>query len=119
MAEKSCRSDDLVCGRSAIVLWYLPVIALVVGAYQQEFLPYLWVPAFLLMGGACVVNAARCRRVHCYITGPVFLLSALYVVLAGLHKVPMQPGKFLIFVFATTVLAHLLEIPLGRYSNKK
>ncbi|HKV28421.1 MAG TPA: hypothetical protein VJN90_09150, partial [Candidatus Acidoferrales bacterium] len=27
------------------------------------------------------VNAARCRRLHCYITGPVFLLGALMTAL--------------------------------------
>lgn len=29
------------------------------------------------MGLACLANAARCRRMHCYFTGPYFLLLAL------------------------------------------
>ena len=38
--------------------------------------------ALLVMGGACLVNAARCRRLHCYITGPYFLMLALGALLA-------------------------------------
>jgi hypothetical protein len=29
------------------------------------------------MGVACIVNALRCGRVHCYLTGPFFLLMAV------------------------------------------
>jgi len=38
--------------------------------------------AFLIMGLACIANARRCGRVHCYFTGPLFLLSA---VLSAVH----------------------------------
>lgn len=33
--------------------------------------------ACTVMGFACLANAARCRRMHCYFTGPYFLLLAL------------------------------------------
>jgi len=32
------------------------------------------------MGGACLVNAVRCGRLHCYVTGPFFLLGAIGLV---------------------------------------
>jgi hypothetical protein len=36
------------------------------------------------MGGACIVNALRCGRVHCYLTGPFFFLMALVALSYGL-----------------------------------
>jgi hypothetical protein len=60
-------------------LWVVPggiAVAAFFGAMQ---LPILLVPgaaACVVMGVACLVNAARCRRLHCYITGPYFLLVA-------------------------------------------
>jgi hypothetical protein len=78
----------------------------------------LWISAFLAMGAACLANAARCGRVHCYVTGPLLLLAAAYVTLSGFHLVPMQPGIFLNIIFGVAVLACLAEIPLGRYRRK-
>ena len=40
-----------------------------------------WAAAFAVMGTACVVNALRCQRVHCWFTGPWFLLAAAVTVL--------------------------------------
>ena len=44
----------------------------------------LWTPAFLVAGVACGFNAARCGRLHCYFTGPLFLLAAVASVLVGM-----------------------------------
>jgi len=52
---------------------------------------------------------------HCYFTGPLLLLAAVYVVLAEFHLVPMRAGIFLDVVILLTVLAFLAELPLGRY----
>lgn len=117
MSDENCKSRDLVCGGNALLLWGLPVIALIVGANWRPGLLFLWIPAFLVMGGACLVNAARCGRVHCYITGPLCLLAAVYVALWGFHLVPMQPNTFLNSVAALTILAFLAEFPLGRYRS--
>jgi len=32
---------------------------------------------FTTAGGLCAVNAVRCRRVHCVVTAPVYLLAGL------------------------------------------
>jgi len=32
----------------------------------------VWTAALVTMGTVCLVNALRCRRTHCYITGPSF-----------------------------------------------
>lgn len=118
MDGQSCKSSDLVMSWKAALLWGLPVAALIVGAYWQEGRLLLWIPAFLVMGVACLANAARCGRVHCYITGPLSLLAIVYVVLAEFHLVPMDAGYFLDAILAVSILAFLLEIPLGRYRRR-
>lgn len=116
--DNSCASRDLVCGPWACLFWCLPTIMLVVGFYWPVGRPWLWIPALVLAGGGCIVNAGRCGRLHCYITGPFFLLAAVYVVLAEFHIVPLQPGRFLLVVFVVSVAACLVELPLGRYTKK-
>jgi hypothetical protein len=115
MSEQSCKATDLDRGGSAVLLWYIPTAALIAGAYWHRFTLLLWIPALLIMGAACLANAARCGRLHCYVTGPLFLLAAMYVVLWGFHLVPMRPGIFLYSILGITVLAYLAEIPLGKY----
>ena len=91
---------------------------LVAGFYWPVGRPWLWIPALVVAGSGCIVNAGRCGRLHCYITGPFFLLAAVYVVLTEFLLVPLQPGRFLLVVFVVGVAACLIEVPLGRYTKK-
>lgn len=100
MPNEPCRSRDLTCGKGAVFLWCIPTLALFVGLAWTRALPWLWIPAFVVMGVACLVNAARCGRLHCYVTGPVFLLAAAYLVLSEVNLVPMRRGIFLLLVFS-------------------
>lgn len=98
--------------------WCLPIVAVLIGWHDQKARLVLWISAFLVMGVACLANAARCGRVHCYVTGPLLLAAAAYVSLSGFHLVPLQPGILLNTVGGVAVLACLAEIPLGRYRRK-
>jgi hypothetical protein len=118
MEQQSCKSSDLLLSWKAILLWCLPVIALIVGSYWQRGRLLLWIPAFVVMGVACLVNAARCGRVHCYVTGPLSLLAIIYVIVAEFHLVPMNAGYFLDSILGISILAFLVEIPLGRYRKR-
>ena len=40
-----------------------------------------WTAGFTVMGTACLANALHCGRVHCWFTGPWFLLAAVVTVL--------------------------------------
>jgi hypothetical protein len=112
------KKADLVCGGSAILLWYLPAFALIIGLNWATARTWLWIPAFLVMGGACLVNAARCGRLHCFVTGPLYLLAAIYVAVAAFGLVPMRPNIFLLVVAGITICAFVAERPLGTYRNK-
>ncbi len=115
MLAQNCERRDLARGWSAVLLWGVPVIALVAGSYFPRVRLALWLPALLVMGVAYLRNAGRCGRVHCYVTGPLSLLAAVYVALSAIHIVPMQQGMFLNIILAVAILACLAEIPFGRY----
>lgn len=115
MPAQSCEASGLARGWSAVPLWGVPVIALVVGSYFPTVRLVLWLPEHLAMGVACLRNAARCGRLHCYVTGPLFLLAAVHVALSAFHVVPMQAGTFLNVILGVAILACLAEIAFGKY----
>jgi len=117
-ASPYCKSSDLVSQKSAILLWCLPTVALFVGLAWRNRLAWFWIPALLVMGVGCLVNASRCGRLHCYFTGPVFLLGAIYVGIAAVNILPMYPGPFLLTLCAFTMPAFLAELPFGRYRKR-
>ena len=64
---------------TGFVWWCLP---LVVGLAANFFTlspratAIIWMVSFVWMGTGCILNARRCHRLHCYISGPAFLLGA-------------------------------------------
>ncbi len=79
MAEpQSC--DSVRNPLHVIGLWIIPggvAAAAFVGALRHPALLLIGAAACAVMGVACLVNAARCGRLHCYLTGPYFLLLAV------------------------------------------
>jgi hypothetical protein len=115
--SECCDAKDLVRQKTGILLWCLPTIVLVASLSWATLRPWIWIPAFLIMGVGCLVNASRCGRLHFYITGPIFLLAATYVGLSTMSIVPIRPGIFLFGVLAIAMLACLAELPPGRYKR--
>lgn len=118
MSVPSSHVNDLICSGKAVFLWYLPIAALVVGASWTLGRVWLWIPALLVMGAACLANAAQCGRVHCYFTGPLYLLAVGYAALAGFHVVAMNVNIFLGALLLLTLLAYVAEFPLGKYRKQ-
>lgn len=69
--------------RAGLWLWGLPGLLLLVGALWARARAPLWTVAFVVAGAACVVNASRCGRAHCHVTGPLYLGLAVVSVLIG------------------------------------
>src|SRR5215469_11818141 len=70
---------------SLLVFW-LPAIAIVVTGksdFSSGVRTVVWTVALGIMGAGCLVNAVRCGRVHCYVTGPFFLVMAVLTLLYG------------------------------------
>lgn len=113
--SNECSASDLTGRKAAWFLWYLPILLVIVGGSWSRGRIWLWVPAFAVMGVGCLANAACCGRMHCYFTGPLFLLAAIWVALSGVAVVSLHPGLFLLIVLGACCLAGCAEIPLGKY----
>jgi hypothetical protein len=112
----SCRRNDLVNQRIAWVLWGMPMGLFVIGTFLGPFArTLLWTPALLVAGAACVVNAFHCQRLHCYLTGPLFLAAAVVTVLRGFEVLALPWIWIGAAVVGGTVLAHILEWVSGKY----
>lgn len=75
----------------------------------------MWIAGLGVAGTLCLVNAARCRRLHCYITGPVCLLGALLTALNAVgatHISWMRIGWGVVIGVALGFIAEMLG---GKY----
>jgi hypothetical protein len=116
-------SRDLLSDRFAtIAIYWLPIAVLVASGFfpiGNAWRTGIWAVALTTMGMGCVFNALRCGRVHCYATGPFFLLMAGAAVLYGLGIVPLGPRGWNTIALVTLVggvaLYYLPELFFGRY----
>lgn len=108
----ACARNDLVERNISWLLWRVPMLAFVVGAFLPPAArPLLWVPAFLVAGVSCVVNARRCGRFHCFMTGPLYLLAAFATVAA-------VPWGWIAFgVVGGTIAAYAVESGSCKYRS--
>ena len=119
----TCESRDILSSRRRVfVLYWLPAIAIVVAgapAISNGWRTVVWVVALAIMGAACIVNALRCGRVHCYITGPFFLLMALAALFYGFGILHFGGNGWnllgLIGLIGTIACWYVPEMFLGKY----
>lgn len=115
-ARESDPQHDLLERNSKWLLWGAPIIALILGGFVEAFARmWLWTLALLVAGAACIVNAKRCGRRHCYATGPLYLVAALASVLAGMELAPLPWNWIALWVMGGTVLAYVPEWVRGKY----
>jgi len=99
---------------SALLWWGLPIT---IGAFVGLFDLSLRVDAgicavlFVWMATGCVLNARRCHRVHCYISGPVFLLGAVFAALLAVGLIDLSSREFNNAVGGVLLLALLSFVP--------
>lgn len=118
----SASRDILSNAPLTAMLFWLPIVVLFVsGFFQigQGWRTAVWVVALAIMGTACVLNAFRCGRVHCYATGPFFLGMATVALLYGLGVVPLGKNGWNLIsatvLIGALILCCLPEAFLGRY----
>lgn len=79
-----------------------------------------WTVGFAVMGTACLVNARRCGRVHCWFTGPWFLLAALLTVLRYLEVIRLGwPTILNAGMLGALVLFFVSENIWGKYFGEQ
>jgi len=119
----SCESRDILSSSWRVfLLYWLPAIAIVVAgapAISNGWRTAVWTVALGTMGAACMANALRCGRVHCYVTGPFFLLMALAALSYGLGILHLGGNGWnllgLITLIGAISLWCLPEMALGKY----
>ena len=107
-------------------LFWLPAIAIAVtgnSAFGNALRTIVWTGSLTAMGGACAINAARCGRVHCYLTGPFFLLMAVVTLLHGIGIVRLGDKGWnligLTILVGAIALCCLPERILGKYRGAR
>jgi len=109
----------------AAVVFCLPVAAIVLsgGLNIGDFWrAVVWAACLGVMGVACLVNASRCGRVHCYFTGPFLIVMALAALSYGLGAPALGRAGWNWIGGVTVVGAVLLscvpELLFGRYLRR-
>jgi len=112
---------DLLCnGTSGFLFWCLPWFTFALGwVVSPIWRTLLWTASLGVMGILCLLNASRCGRVHCYFTGPFFILGAVASLGYGLGFLPFGPSGWkwicAIAVVGGIALTCIPELILGRY----
>ncbi len=107
--------SDLVLSRASWLLWGIRMLMGIAAVFIAAARPYLLVIAFTWAGAACVMNARRCGRFHCYITGPLYLALGLTSGLIGFGVIELQ-WRWIAIVFAVgTCVACAPEFVGRRY----
>ena len=105
-----------------VLIFWLPILAIAVTGYVHVgngVRTAVWTVSCLIMAVGCLVNAMRCGRLHCYWTGPFFLLGAIASLLYGLGILPLGESGWGIIGYTllagVVLLTYLPEHFLGRY----
>jgi len=96
----------------AAVLWWCLPLGLGVStnflAVPPRTAALVWTALLAWMGTGCVLNALRCYRLHCYISGPIFLLGG---VATALFAAGLMHGRLNNIISAALVLALFSFVP--------
>ncbi len=112
--------NDWASGRSLLLIWGLPSVALVLSAlFNGPYLIVVWPVLLTGMGAACLLNARRCGRTHCYVSGPFFLLLAVVALLYSVGVLPLGANGWwllsAVLVGGGTLLIYAPDRLFGRY----
>lgn len=118
----ACAQQDLSANRiSFFAIWGAPLLIGVAVGLVVTSLAWAagaWSLVLFWMGAACLVNASRCGRLHCYFSGPILFGGAALAGALGAGILDFGPRGLGAIVGATLALAgltYLIEQVWGRY----
>ncbi|MGH6888283.1 MAG: hypothetical protein ACREHF_03655 [Rhizomicrobium sp.] len=101
------------------VWWVLPVIVAMAASSARlplRMVAFVWAGAFVWMGTGCLLNALRCRRLHCYVSGPVLWVGAAAMASIGFGSLSGRALAVVLWTTAGLVTASFVpEIIWDRY----
>jgi hypothetical protein len=110
---------DWARGVRGCLTWGIPLALLVISPERYFFI--VWPIILTFMGVTCLLNAHRCGRIHCYFTGPFFLVLAGVGFLYGVGVLPLGARGWsklsLALLIGSVALLYLPERTLGRYRH--
>jgi hypothetical protein len=120
----SCREAriDWARGVRGLLTWGIPTaILLATPLLPPRSLAVIWPVLLTFMGVACLANARRCGRIHCFVTGPFFLVLAALALLYGVGILPLGEHGWATLsaalVIGGCVFTCVPEWVLGRYRS--
>lgn len=108
---------DLIPTRVVVAVWYLPTLLVFAGLFAPSARAWLWIPSFAVMGIACLINARRCGRLHCFVTGPLFLAGAVATALDALEITNLGGWLIAGIIAIGTLIGYGLEWKYGTYAK--
>lgn len=121
---KKPMNDDLTAQPLPFMFaWGLPILAIIAVNFARNLIPFeatvlVLAAAFAWMGLACLLNARRCHRRHCYYSGPILLAGAIAIIMVGLKLVPPGPvslNDVTLTTFGLVALTFVSELIWGKY----
>ncbi len=115
---------DWTRGVRGVLIWGIPAMVLLASPLMAtRYLVIVWPVALTFMGVSCLMNARRCGRIHCYLTGPFFLVLAVMALLYGIGVLPLGPRGWstlsLVLVAGSIALTCVPEWLLGKYRARE
>lgn len=106
--------------------WGIPILVLVSVNFLEAYVSarpiiLMMSGAYIWMGAGCIINAMRCGRLHCYVSGPTMLIGGLLILLVGFNIISLGPIRVMHISYATILivaLSFLPEIFAGSYGEK-
>lgn len=104
------------------ILFCLPAVAMLATSGNRispGWKTAVWTCALTVIAVSCIFNAVRCGRIHCYITGPFFLVMAVVTLLYGVGFVSVGRNGWAVIALTVLVGAAILsclpEMVFGKY----
>lgn len=122
-AEAASKRDLAANRLHLILIWGVPFALLIGLNFTAEFLQPnekvgIAAVLFLWMGAACSINAMRCRRLHCLIAGPAFMIGAALLAIVALDLADFGsdgPSVIIWITFGVVAGSFIAERIAGKY----
>jgi peptidoglycan/LPS O-acetylase OafA/YrhL len=123
MAGQNHKRDLLSRPLALGLFWVAPWLLIIVSSHGSGVVHTAgWTFGFAVMGAACLANARRCGRRHCFYTAPLFLLAALASLFYGIGFASFGPDGWNwiggIAVVGAILACCGLEPFLGKYVGR-
>jgi len=120
---EQCKTDDWVANKNRFIFnGALPACLIAISGFLSPIPIYtgiIWTSALAWMGFACLRNAKKCGRMHCFFSAPFFLIAGGISFLIGLQWIQLISFRDLgiILLIGTPIVCILPEVIWGTYKK--